>query len=227
MNPRSECEHAREQFSGYLDGDLTGKAMQELAAHLACCPGCNEEFEEWRSIQHFIGQLGPAKPPTDLSLRLRIAISREQASTFRQRAARWQVRWENTVRPLMLQASAGLASTVLLIGTLLLLIGTFAAPEPLSARDEPLGMATSPRFLYSTFDDISSSAASNPVVVKAYVNGDGKVYDYRIVSGPTDAKTKEAVENMLVFSVFEPARIFGEPVRGQAILSFSGVAVQG
>jgi hypothetical protein len=32
---------------------------------------------------------------------------------------------------------------------------------------------------------------------------------------------------MLLFSVFEPARRFGQPVRGLAVLSFSGVSVRG
>jgi hypothetical protein len=53
------------------------------------------------------------------------------------------------------------------------------------------------------------------------------VYDYRIVSGPTDATTRSQVENLLLFSRFAPARFFGQPVRGLAILSFSGVSVRG
>ena len=53
-----------------------------------------------------------------------------------------------------------------------------------------------------------------PVVVEAYVNGQGEVYDYRIVSGPVDDKTRSQVENLLLWSHFEPARFFGQPVRG-------------
>jgi hypothetical protein len=59
------------------------------------------------------------------------------------------------------------------------------------------------------------------------VNGDGEVYDYRILSGPTDATTRTQVENLLLFGRFEPARFFGQPVRGLAVLSFSGVSVRG
>jgi hypothetical protein len=70
-------------------------------------------------------------------------------------------------------------------------------------------------------------AISGPVVVEAYVNGSGQVYDYRIVSGPTDAATRSQVENLLLVSVFEPARFFGQPVRGLAVLSCSGVSVRG
>jgi hypothetical protein len=70
-------------------------------------------------------------------------------------------------------------------------------------------------------------AVSGPVVVEAYINGAGRVYDYRIVSGPTDEATRSQIENLLLFSVFEPARFFGQPVRGLAVLSFSGVSVRG
>ena len=68
----------------------------------------------------------------------------------------------------------------------------------------------------------TSKPASQPVVVEAYVNDAGQVYDYRILSGPTDPATRSEVENLLLFSVFEPARFFGQPVRGLAVLSFSG-----
>jgi hypothetical protein len=104
----------------------------------------------------------------------------------------------------------------------------FARPEPLAARDVPLGMASNPRFLYSSVEPeaVPIGGRDNPVVVEAYVNGVGRVYDYHIVSGPTDASTRTALENLLLFSVFEPARFFGQPVRGLAVLSFTGVSVR-
>ena len=43
--------------------------------------------------------------------------------------------------PFLLQASAGIASTILLVGVIAMLIGMFATPEPLAARDQPIGMA--------------------------------------------------------------------------------------
>jgi hypothetical protein len=91
-------------------------------------------------------------------------------------------------------------------------------------------MATAPRFMY-----LSGAANSNdhmadavgPVVVEAYINDVGEVYDYRIVSGPVDDATRSQVENLLLWSHFEPARFFGQPVRGLAVLSFAGVSVRG
>jgi len=64
-------------------------------------------------------------------------------------------------------------------------------------------------------------------VVEAYVNGEGVMYDYRIVSGPNDAATRAQIEKLLLTSRFDPARFFGQPVRGLAVLSFSGVSVKG
>jgi hypothetical protein len=70
-------------------------------------------------------------------------------------------------------------------------------------------------------------ASANQVVVEAYVNDQGRVYDYRIISGPDNPSSRAQVENLLLFSIFEPARVFGEPVRGVAVVSFSGISVQG
>jgi len=224
----SKCSGIRAQFSEYLDGALTGVAMQDVASHLESCKKCSREFERWRSAQRMLADLGPAKAPPDLALRLRVAISQEKTHSPKQNLARWQVRWQNTVAPFLLQASAGLASAILLIGTVGLLVGAVAAPEPASAGDQPLGDASSPHFLYSNLAATSSIGdRDNPVIVEAYVNGSGRVYDYTIVSGPNDARTRSQVENELLFSVFEPARFFGQPVPGLVVLSFSGVSVQG
>jgi hypothetical protein len=173
---------------------------------------------------------GAAKEPDDLLLRIRVAISQERAQRRRGRLVGWELAWRNTVGPFLLQLSAGFASAVLLLGTVGLLVGMFAHPEHASAQDEPLGSATAPKFLYNagvTPDEEQIGTVNGPVVVEAYVNGSGRVYDYRIVSGPTDQQTRAEVENLLLFSVFEPARFFGQPVRGLAVLSFSGVSVRG
>ena len=36
------------------------------------------------------------------------------------------------------------------------------------------------------------------MVVEVYINDEGQVYDYRIVSGPTDGETRSQVENLLL-----------------------------
>ncbi len=225
----SSCSTMRAQFSDYLDGRLTGVAMQAIARHLSGCGACAAEFGQWRAMQQSMANLGPARAPADLGLRIRVALSREMAKTPHDALASWKVRWQNSVAPFLLQASAGLASSLVLIGTMAFLIGAFAAPEPASARDEPLGMATGPRFLYSTVEGNSGTLSGKgvPVTVEVYVDSQGRVYDYDIVAGPSDGETRAELETLLLSSKFEPAQWFGQPVRGVALLSFSGVSVQG
>ena len=207
---------------------MTGAAMHEIAAHLAHCSACNVEFSQWRHAQSLVSSIGPAKAPANLGLRLRVALSQQAANTAQQKLARGQMQWQNTLRPLLWQVTAGFASTVALLGAVALLIGMFASPEPLLARDEPLGMASSPRLLYTVLQPAGAIGDSgNPVVVQAFVNGEGRVYDYKVVSGNVDSKTRAQVEDTLLFSVFAPAQVFGQPVRGTVVLSFSGVSVHG
>ena len=223
------CTAAQAGFTDYLDGRLNGHEMQEIAAHLRGCQSCAREWESLRLTQSSVASLGPVPEPEDLLLRIRVAVSQERARRQRRRLESLKLAWKNTLGPFVLQASAGFASAVLLLGTVILMVSMFAQPETAQANaDEPLGMATAPHLLgLSSGADNDDINAAAPVVVEAYINDEGQVYDYRIVSGPTDATTRRQVENLLLFSVFEPARFFGQPVRGLAVLEFSGVSVRG
>lgn len=227
----SSCSSVQAQFSEYLDGRLTGREMRRIAAHLDGCRSCASEWKALKETQSSLASLGPVPVPHDLLLRIRVALSQERARQRKPLAEGWKLAWKNTVGPFVFQAVAGFASAVFLLGTVTLMVGMFAQPEMAQANgDEPLGNATAPRLLYfqggaGSSDEIS--ALSAPLVVEAYVNGQGEVYDYRIVSGPADAATRAQVESLLLAGVFAPARFFGQPVRGLAVLSFSGVAVRG
>ena len=224
------CQKIQARFSEYLDGRLNGREMQRISAHLEQCCTCSDEWVALKQTQSSLAALGTVQAPKDLPLRLRVALSHELARKRRSPFHGLNLAWHNTVGPFLLQASAGFASAVLLMGSVIVLTTMFAQPESAQAsKDEPLGNATAPRLLY-----LSTNAGHNdmtelsgPIVIEAYVNGSGQVYDYRIVSGPTDEATRAQVENLLLSSVFAPARFFGQPVRGLAVLSFSGVSVRG
>jgi hypothetical protein len=222
------CAQQRVRFSGYLDGRISGVEMQELAAHLSGCAACSQEFSGLRHTQSLLASLGPAKAPEHLQLKLRVALSRERARSGRETLSRWQVRWQNAVCPAVLRVSAGLASAVLLLGSFALMVGMFAAPQPVEARDVPLIGMSDPHLLYTAVEpDHAIGQRENPLIVEAYVDAHGRVYDYRIVAGDPDAEVRSELENVLLFSVFSPARSFDQPVRGTAVLAFSGVDVKG
>ena len=224
------CKGVQEEFTEYLDGRLNGHEMQRIAAHLDGCRECARQWTALRAVHSSLAELGPAPEPEDLPLRLRVAISQEHARQSRGIFYGWDIVWRNTIGPFLLQASAGFASAVLLMGTVIFLVSMFAQPEAAMAKaDEPLGNASAPKLLYLSngSGDDAMNALNGPVMVEAYINGAGQVYDYRIVSGPNDPQTRSEVENLLLSSVFAPARFFGQPVRGVAVISFSGVSVRG
>ncbi|HEX3969020.1 MAG TPA: zf-HC2 domain-containing protein [Edaphobacter sp.] len=227
MNPQF-CHKCRSSFSAYLDGAVSGKQMQRIARHLETCSDCAREFSALRVMQRSLAILGPAKAPADLGLKLRLAISHEQA----RRKSSWfetlGVRWENAIRPMLVQVSAGFAGTIILIGSIGLLLGMVAAPEPVMANDEPLAGMTAPHYLYSSVSPRAIVTDQDSViVVEAYVNSEGRVYDYKIVSGPDDPAVHDQIVDQLMMSVYEPASVFGAPVRGRVVLTFSGISVHG
>jgi hypothetical protein len=231
MNPTPQsqpCPDVRSSFSAYLDGAVSGRSMNTIASHLDSCSSCSSEFDALRELQRSLAVLGPVKPPANLGMKLRIAISHERA----RRASSWldslALQWKNAFRPLLLQASAGFAGSCVLLGSVLLMLGIVAAPEPVMANDEPLGALTAPHYLYSAV--IPGPILDNhdaTIVVEAYVNSQGRVYDYKIVSGPEDPSVQNQIADQLLLSVFEPARVFGSPIRGRAVMTFSGISVQG
>jgi hypothetical protein len=224
------CNAMQTKFTEYLDGLLSGREMQAVRAHLEGCPECAAEWNALQRAQSSLALLAPVPVPAELPLRIRVAISHELARRRQSPFHGLNLAWRNTLAPFLLHASAGLVSAVLLLGTAVVLIGVFAQPESAQATaDEPLGNVTAPRFLYlsSVVGGNPISSISGPITVEAYVNGGGQVYDYRIVEGPTDEATREQVENLLLWSRFEPARRFGQPINGLAVLSFSGVSVRG
>ncbi len=220
------CHAVRGSFSSYLDGAITGREMQEIAAHLDSCAECRQEFDTWRGLQRVLETVGPLKAPEDLGLKLRLAISHESARRTTKWADSFTVRWENHLRPMLLQVSAGFASALVLVGSLVLLIGVVAAPQAVLANDEPLGALTAPHYLYSAARlQPLSTLSDGTIVVEAEINDAGRVFNYRLLSGPVDASTAVQLRDQLLLQVYEPARVFGQPVRGQVLLTFSGVSV--
>ncbi len=221
------CTSTEAAFSNYLDGAVTGQQMQAIAAHLEQCPHCTREFQKARSLQETLASMGSVKAPPDLSMRLRLAISHEGSRTPAFQLARLRVQWDNLFRPLLLQASAGFAGAVVLLGGIMLLLGMVAAPEPVMANDEPLGAVTAPHFLYSATEPRPiQTPQDETIVVEANVSARGVVYDFNIVSGPNDPGTRIQITDQLLSSIFQPASVFGGPVRGRVVLTFSGISVR-
>jgi anti-sigma factor RsiW len=229
MNSNPLCASMQTSFSAYLDGDISGLAMQQIAEHLDACPDCAHEFAAWRAVQDSLAVLRNtrAQAPRDLGLKLRIAISHENSRRTSSIFDSLALRWENTLRPFALQIAAGFVVAVALLGGLTFLLGTVAAPQAVLANDEPLGAMTPPHYLYSAEHPRPIvTGQDSTIVVDALINDRGRVYDYSIVSGPVDPAVQPQIANQLLLSVFAPASVFGAPVRGRVILTYAGVSVR-
>ena len=222
-----KCNQAKSLFSSYLDGAVTGRQMQEIARHLRECAGCEVEYAGLRQTQLLVAGLGRKKAPADLALKLRVALSNQASSSAWRRWEGLLVRLEDTLNGFMLPATAGLVSAMLLFGVL---IGYFAVPPAVRAEsnknDVPTLLYTPPQLAASQFN--LSSIQADSLVVETYVDENGRVQDYRILSAPhASQELLREVDNFMIFTVFRPATAFGQPAPGRVVLSFSKVNVKG
>jgi hypothetical protein len=222
-----QCPKAKRLYSPYLDGALTGAEMLALQDHLSACAPCKEEYQALRRTQQLLMNVGRPKVPTDLGLKMRLAISREAALAKRGRFEGVKVRIENTLQAFMVPATAGFLSALIIFGIAMVY---FVVPATLRAdNDVPLVLVnTAPQLQQSAFGMTLDTIDADSLVIEAYVDENGRVQDYRILSD-TD-KSKEVlpqVKRMLIFTIFRPALSMGRPTTSRAVLSFSKISVRG
>ena len=221
-----ECPQAKQLFSPYLDGAVTGTEMLALQNHLVACAGCKRQYESLRKMQQLLSSVARPKIPTDLGLKLRLAASREAASAKRAQFEGLMVRIENALQAFMVPATAGFLSALLIFGVAMVY---FVAPSTLHAdNDVPLVMVnTAPQLQPSAFG-LMDSIDEDSLVIEAYVDANGRVQDYRILSDSGNSKeVLPEVKRMLIFTTFRPALSMGRPTPSKAVLSFSKINVKG
>jgi hypothetical protein len=218
------CSQAKPLFSPYLDGAVTGAEMHAISRHLQSCARCRHEYVSLQQTQQLLGQIGSRRAPADLALKLRVAISQEAAQTRRPVFHSFFIHLENALNAFMVPATAGLMTAVVIF---ILLMG-FLAPLQADNADVPLMLYTAPQLQQSAFGTAFDAINDDSLVIEAYVDSNGRVQDYRILSNPAEAKTLlPQVKNMLIFTTFRPATSMGRPTSGKAVLSFSKISVRG
>jgi hypothetical protein len=221
------CAQAKRLFSPYLDGAVTGTEMLALQAHLSDCTDCDQEYQALRRTQQMLVSVGRPKTPADLGLRLRLAISREAAAAKRPPFEGLMVRLENALQAFMVPATAGFLSAVIIFGIAMMY---FVVPASLHAdNDVPLVMVnTAPQLQPSALGASLGAVDADSLVIEAYVDANGRVQDYRILSDTEQSKqVLPQVKQMLIFTTFRPALSMGRPTPSRAVLSFSKISVRG
>jgi hypothetical protein len=222
-----QCPQAKRLFSPYLDGAVTGTEMLALQHHMSQCADCNRQYQSLRRTQQLLSNMSRPKPPADLGLKMRLAISREVAQSKRPPFEGLMVRLENSLQAFMVPATAGFLSALLIFGIAMVY---FVVPASLQAKnDVPLVMVnTAPELEQSAFGLTMDSINADSLVVEAYVDANGRVQDYRILSDTEESKeVLPQVKRMLIFTTFRPALSMGRPTPSRAVLSFSKISVKG
>lgn len=220
------CSVAQRLMSSYMDGCVSRRELAEMNEHVNACCECSARLSSAQRTQNLVASLGRKAAPPDLSLKLRVALSQEMANARRSRWEMLRVRWDNAFNAVMVPATAGLITTLIIFGVL---IGFLYAPAQVRASNDVPTVLYTPAQLRSTpFELTMGVTSAESLVVEAYVGPDGRVQDYRILSAPEDAEAiLPQLKNMLIFTTFQPATAFGQPTSGRVILTFSKVQVKG
>jgi len=222
-----QCLQAKQLFSPYLDGAVTGTEMLALQNHFAGCSACHGEYQALRRTQQLLVNVGRPRIPADLGLKLRLAISREAAHARRSRFEGLMVRLDNALQAFMVPAAAGFVSALILFGIAMVY---FVAPSSLDAHnDVPLVMVnTGPELQPSSLGLSMDTIDDDSLVIEASIDANGRIQDYRILSDSNDSKeVLPKVKQMLIFTTFRPALSMGRPTPSRAVLSFSKISVKG
>jgi hypothetical protein len=220
------CSSVQQLLSSYLDGAVSRKEWAQVSEHLERCAECAAQYECLCETQKLVSSLGRKSAPAEVALRVRVALSQELAHA---RRARWDgliVRWQNALNAVMVPATAGLITTIIIFG---LLISFLYYPAQFSAaNDVPTAFYTPPELQFAPFELATGVSNTDALIVEAYVGANGRVQDYRILSGPDNMTSLSPdLKNALIFTTFRPATSFGRPISSRAILSFSKIQVKG
>ncbi len=216
------CHQIRDAFTDYVDANCPEDVRRAVRYHLRYCVCCGEDLDRWKAVRLDLRSLPRRRVSPAQALRLRVLLSQE---LHRNLLSRLVVRLDNVFKPLLLPASVGTLTTVVFFG---LIFGLLFAPRVDRVQDRPdvpLQLVTPPRV--RVLAPMDFTANDEGVVVVTSVDADGRVMDYRILSGERSPEFKSRLDRMMLFSTFQPATMFGRPTSGEVVLSLSQITVKG
>src|SRR5215471_12917085 len=182
------------------------------------------------SLSRALRSLPGHVPPPELRTRLRVKASKERQrmlnrQTLRQRwtlVEDWiHLNVENVMRPMALPFAGGVFSAVVLFS--MWVVPTYPVRAS-STYDIPTMLSTEAEIKGAN----PVSAANGDIVIDVTVDDQGKMIDYKIVSGERlvqEQGLRRRLENMLLFTEFVPATSFGRPTAARMRLSLHAFRV--
>jgi hypothetical protein len=221
------CDDMHEMFSSLLDRRVTAKQEESVLAHLESCRQCGAKFESMRELRGALRQLDKPELPARLLEGLRMLALNERLRrlshvSLSARAHRWAGRvelvFENLMRPMALPFAGGVLSALVMFA---MLVPSLAFPHNFR-NDVPLWV------LYTdpALQEMNPVDASDEIVVDVTIDERGRVQGYVVTRGQM---TPEIENNLVLFSRFAPATVFGQPTWGRVLVSFrrSQISVRG
>lgn len=228
------CREVGRHLAGYLDGAMSAQRHAVVHAHLTHCSACRDDLNAYSRLARLLADVAPVKPPADLATRIRVQASHAQLHRGSPNRiwARISIFAENILRPLAVPATGGLLTAafafVFLVQSLIVGIPFGNVPNDLPtdlvqpARLESLAPFPVPGIVSN------GPSGSTLLIIETTLNAEGQVADYRILSGPDNASIRHQLDQVLIFSRFQPELNFGRPTAGgRVVLSFSEIHVRG
>lgn len=171
----------------------------------------------------------PARtPPESLTVRLRVTASQEAVRRrtrvslpvfWRHLLGLARLRSHNLMRPLAIPTAGGFVSALLLFA--MLAPGLMVQGSSISAtsnEDVPTGLYTGA----SLRSFVPLDFTHQEVDIELTIDGQGRIVDYEIPNGRIlkCPALRRAIEKNLLFTQFNPATSFGQPMTGKVRLSF-------
>ncbi len=208
------CLEVRQLFSDYVDGQCDREASAAVRFHLRYCEACRAALDSLQAVRAELKLLPHRRVPEDLALRLRVQLSQR---LHRNLLERLRVRIENAIEPLLVPASTAVLTAVICFGVLM----ASGSPPRANTPDVPLQLATPPRV--EALAPIDFNTGDQGLTLLTHIDASGRVLDYKVLSG----QPSPGLAQMMLFSLFHPATLFGKPTEGRIVLSLRRITVRG
>ena len=212
------CRWASRHIAAYVEGELTPVSKWVMRNHLSGCQDCFRRYEREDDLIPEVRRLQAIAVPPDLQIRLLVALSHANENSW----ARWKIRLLEATRPIAVPATGGfLAAVALFVG---LMANFYFVPPSLDA-DIPLTYLTRTLVTAPSVSTAPALAVARDIAVEAFVDGQGHIYDFRIIWSPgaypePDRILRTQLAQALLRTRFDPATRFGRPTLGRVLLSF-------
>ena len=212
------CVEIRRNFSDYLDGDCDRATFRSIRFHLEYCASCRQELERMEMMVSDLRSLPTRRVPEDLSLRLRVQLSRHLHQNLFEKLRMFL---DNALKPLLLPASGGMLAAVICF---VLIMGSQIVPAANVGSDQE-DLSSPPRV--QTLAPINFQTGDEDIVLLTNIDAEGRVLSYRVLSGVHSATVLHHLDRMMYLSHFQPAMVGGRPTGGQVVLSLRRITVRG